>query len=194
MSDRSELLELLKAKAFEKREVTLASGKRSNFYIDCKQVTLLAEGHVLVGRLFFSEVARYEERSGRKIRAVGGLTLGADPVASAVAMTSALKDAPIPAFIVRKEPKKHGTEQYLEGLANIPSGSEVVVVEDVVTTGESALKAVERVRAAKLVVKLVLGLVDRLDGGRERIEAAGAELVTLYTRRDFLSDEEVIAR
>jgi orotate phosphoribosyltransferase len=189
MSDRDDLLGLLRTKAFEKREVTLASGKKSNFYIDCKNVTLLAEGHVLVGRLLYQEIRKYEARgAGRRIRGVGGLTLGADPIASAVSMTSALEQNPIPAFIVRKEPKRHGTEQFLEGLGNIEEGGEVVVVEDVVTTGESALKAVERVRAANLSVRLVLGLVDRLDGGRERIQTANAELITLFTRRDFLED------
>ena len=120
MSDRDELLRLLRTRAFEEREVTLASGKKSSFYIDCKQVTLLAEGHVLVGRLLLAEIRRWEAAKGRRLWAVGGLTLGADPIASAVSMTSALQNAPIPAFIVRKEPKKHGTEQYLEGIANIP--------------------------------------------------------------------------
>lgn len=177
-----ELLELLKTKAFEKREVILASGKPSNFYIDCKQVTLSAEGHVLVGEALFDLI----QRTGRPIKGVGGLTLGADPIASAVSLISAQRGHPIPAFIVRKEPKKHGTEQYLEGLGNIPAGSEVVVVEDVVTTGESAWKAVDRSRKAGLVVNLVLGLVDRLEGGREHLTAQGVELQTLFDRHNFL--------
>src|SRR5262245_28916103 len=149
MEDKKQaLLELLRTYAFEKRQVVLASGKPSNFYIDCKQVTLSAAGHVLVGKLLFDEIRAYEERTRRKIGGVGGLTLGADPIASAVSLTSALEKHPIPAFIVRKEPKKHGTAQYLEGMGNIPAGSEVVVVEDVVTTGESAWKAVARSRDA----------------------------------------------
>ena len=188
MNEKQQLFELLKTRAFEKREVTLASGKKSSFYIDCKQVTLDAIGHVLVGKTLFEEIRAYEARGKRKIRGVGGLTLGADPIASAVAMTSALERQPIPAFIVRKEPKKHGTSAYLEGLSNIPQGAEVVVVEDVVTTGESAAKAVERVRDAGLEVHVVLGLVDRLDGGRERMTSMGIELVTLFDRRDFLAD------
>lgn len=185
---RKQLLELLRTRAFAKREVVLASGKKSNFYVDCKEVTLDAIGHLLVGRLLFEEVAAYQRRTGHTIRGVGGLTLGADPIASAVAMTSALLDAAIPAFIVRKEPKKHGTEAYLEGLGNIPADSEVVVVEDVVTTGESAARAVRRVRAAGLSVRLVLAIVDRLEGGRDHLASEQIELVTLFDRRDFLDE------
>lgn len=185
MEARAALLDLLRTRAFEKRAVVLQSGKPSNFYIDCKQVTLSAEGHVLVGKLLLEEIRKWP----RKISAVGGLTLGADPIASAVSLTSALEKQPIPAFIVRKEPKKHGTEQYLEGTRNIAAGAEVVVVEDVVTTGESAAKAVERTRNAGFVVNLVLGLVDRLEGGREHLTGRGLTLITLFDRRDFLAEE-----
>jgi orotate phosphoribosyltransferase len=191
MSDRGELLELLRAKSFAKREVTLASGRKSNFYIDCKQATLDAAGHVLVGRLLFEEILRYEQQGARKIAGVGGLTLGADPIASAVSLTSALRGHPIPALIVRKEPKGHGTGAYLEGAKNVAPGGEVAVVEDVVTTGGSSMKAVERVRDGGFTVNLVLGLVDRLEGGRENLEAAGLTLITLFDRRDFLSDDEM---
>ena len=190
-SDRDQLLQLLKTKAFAKRQVTLASGRKSNFYIDCKQATLDAQGHVLVGRLLFEQIVRYENRSKRKIGGVGGLTLGADPIASAVSLTSALEKHPIPAIIVRKEPKGHGTGVYLEGTSNVAPGAEVAIVEDVVTTGGSSMKAVERVRDGGFTVDLVLALVDRLDGGRENLEAAGLELVSLFDRRDFLSDDEV---
>lgn len=188
---RGQLLELLRTLSFAEREVTLVSGRKSNFYVDCKQVTLHAAGHVLLGHLLLGEIHAYQARTGRTVGGVGGLTLGADPIASAVAYTSALKDTPIPAFIVRKEAKGHGTGAYLEGMSNVPDGAEVCVVEDVVTTGGSALKAVERVRAAGFPVNLVLGIVDRLEGGREAVEAAGLELVTLYTRRDFMPDERV---
>jgi orotate phosphoribosyltransferase len=191
MSDRAELLSLLRIKSFAKREVTLASGRKSNFYIDCKQAALDAFGHVYVGRLLLAEIGRYEARTQRKIAAVGGLTLGADPIASAVSLTSALERRPIPALIVRKEPKGHGTGAYLEGAKNVVPGGEVAIVEDVVTTGGSSMKAVERVRDGGFTVHLVLGLVDRLEGGRENLEAAGLELVTLFDRRDFLSDDEL---
>jgi orotate phosphoribosyltransferase len=187
---RAALKALLTTRAFERRRVTLASGRLSNFYLDCKQVTLDAVGHVLVGRLLFAALAEHERQSGATIVGVGGLTLGADPIASAVSLISALEGAPVPAFIVRKEPKGHGTGAYLEGARNLVPGGEVVVVEDVVTTGDSALKAVRRVRDAGFRVGLVLGLVDRLEGGREAIEAEQLRLVTLFSRRDFLSDAE----
>jgi orotate phosphoribosyltransferase len=185
---RDDLLGLLRTKAFEERDVTLASGRKSRFYIDCKQVTLDAVGHVLVGRLLLDEILRYMQRTGRDVRGVGGLTLGADPIASAVSLTSALLDHPIPALIVRKEAKGHGTGAFLEGARNVGPGAEVAIVEDVVTTGGSAMKAVERVRDGGFRVGLVLGLVDRLEGGREAIEGAGLELVTLFDRRDFIDD------
>jgi orotate phosphoribosyltransferase len=187
---RVALKELLATRAFERRRVTLASGRLSNFYLDCKQVTLDAFGHVLVGRLLFAALAEHERQGGGKIVGVGGLTLGADPIASAVSLISALEGAPVPAFIVRKEPKGHGTGAYLEGARNLVPGGELAVVEDVVTTGDSALKAVRRVREAGFRVGLVLGLVDRLEGGREAIEAEQLRLVTLFSRRDFLSDAE----
>lgn len=188
---RSALIERLRTLAFQKRLVTLASGRKSNFYVDCKQVTLDGEGHLLVGRSLLHAMERFEARTGQRFAAVGGLTLGADPIASAVAMTSALRGRNLAAFIVRKEPKGHGTGAWLEGTARLSSGAPVVVVEDVVTTGGSALKAVDRMRAAGFEVPLVLGLVDRLEGGRAAVEAEQVELVTLFDRRDFLSDEEL---
>lgn len=186
---RGRLLELMTERAFQHREVTLASGRKSRFYIDSKEVSLDAEGHLLIGRLLFDAAVRYES-GGHPLVGVGGLTLGADPIASAVAMTSALRERPLPAFIVRKEPKGHGTGRWLEGTSRFGAGAEVVVVEDVVTTGGSALKAIERVREAGFTVGHVLALVDRLEGGRENIEAAGVSLESLFTRRDFLTDAE----
>jgi orotate phosphoribosyltransferase len=181
--DRARLLELLRALSFERRKVVLASGRESDFYVDCKRTTLTAEGHVLVGRLLFDKVRRIQPL----VRGVGGLTLGADPIASAIALTSFLEGEPVDAFVVRKEPKGHGTGQWIEGRKTIPDGSRVVVIEDVVTTGGSALKAIERCRAEKLEPVRCLALVDRMEGGREAIEATGVPLEALYTRADFLS-------
>ena len=181
-TDRLRLLELLRALSFERRKVILASGKESDFYVDCKRTTLTAEGHVLVGRLLFDRVRRLQPL----VRGVGGLTLGADPIASAIALTSFLEGAPVDSFIVRKEPKGHGTGQWIEGRKTIPDGSRVVVIEDVVTTGGSALKAIERCRVEKLEPVACLALVDRLEGGREAIEAQGVPLESLFTRQDFL--------
>ncbi len=208
-TDRARLLELLRELSFERRKVILASGKESDFYVDCKRTTLTAEGHVLVGRLLFDRVRRIQPL----VRGVGGLTLGADPIASAIALTSFLEyertrraqgqpdeAAPeraggpgglhppgtIDSFIVRKEPKGHGTGQWIEGRKTIPDGSRVVVIEDVVTTGGSALKAIERCRTEKLEPVACLALVDRMEGGRETIEAQGVPLQALFTRQDFL--------
>ena len=207
-ADRARLLELLRTLSFERRKVTLASGKESDFYVDCKRTALTAEGHLLVGRTLFERVRRLRPL----VRGVGGLTLGADPLASAIALTSFLEwerwraqgqpeeagperaggagglspPAPIDAFIVRKEPKGHGTGQWIEGRKTIPDGSRVAVLEDVVTTGGSALRAIERCRAEKLEVVGCFALVDRLEGGREAIEAQGVPLDALFTREDFL--------
>lgn len=188
---REALRSRFRERAFQKRLVTLSSGRRSNFYFDSKQVSLLGEGHLLIGRLLYDAIERYEARTGRSVAAAGGLTLGADPLASAVCMTAALRGRDLPAVIVRKEPKGHGTGAWLEGAGPLDGGAEVVVLEDVVTTGGSALKAVERLRSADFKVSLVLGLVDRLEGGREAVEARELELETLFNRRDFVSDEEL---
>jgi len=181
-ADRSRLLEILRTLSFERRKVVLASGRESDFYIDCKRTALTAEGHVLVGRLLFDRVRRIRPL----VRGVGGLTLGADPIASAVALTSFLEGEPVDAYIVRKEPKGHGTGQWIEGRKTIPDGSRVVVLEDVVTTGGSALKAIERCRAERLEPVACLALVDRAEGGREAIEAQGVPLQSLFERRDFI--------
>ncbi len=199
-SDRVRLLELLRQLSFERRKVILASGRESDFYIDCKRTALTAEGHVLVGRLLLERIRRLPP----PVHGVGGLTLGADPVASAVATASFLElerwraqehvaadraegpPATYDAFIVRKEPKGHGTGQWIEGRRTLPDGSRVVVIEDVVTSGGSALKAIERCRAERLEPVACLALVDRQEGGREAIEAQGVPLQSLFTRGDFL--------
>jgi orotate phosphoribosyltransferase len=185
--DRDRLLELLRALSYRAGTVRLASGKTSDFYVDCKQTTLSAEGHVLVGRLVLARVAAWERSADASVAAVGGLTLGADPIASAVSLTSALAGRPLPAFIVRKEAKGHGTGAWLEGADRLPAGAELVVLEDVCTTGGSALAAVRRVREAGFVVRRVIGLVDREEGARAALEAEGLSLDTLYRRGDFLT-------
>jgi orotate phosphoribosyltransferase len=181
MSDRNRLLELLTELAYERRKVTLSSGKESDFYIDTKQASLTAEGHYLVGRLVLAEIRAHFAGA----QAVGGMTMGADPIASAVSLTSWLQASPLPAFYVRKEPKAHGTAQWIEGKKGLPSPAQVVVVEDVVTTGASTLKAIERSRQEGLHVLGVVALVDRQEGGREAVEAAGVPLRSLFVRSDF---------
>lgn len=179
---RDRLLELLRRDAFQEREVVLSSGRTSNFYIDCKQVSLDAEGACLIGELFHQVI----EQVAPDAVAVGGLTLGADPLATATSLVSFQRGRPRAAFIVRKEPKGHGTNQWLETTKLAP-GARVVVLEDVVTTGASTLKAIERVRLAGLEVAHAIGLVDRLEGGREAVTRE-TPLTTLFTRRDFLPD------
>jgi orotate phosphoribosyltransferase len=182
---RDRLLELLRTTAFQEREVVLSSGKTSNFYIDCKQVSLDAEGATLIGELFHALI---EELAPAAV-AVGGLTLGADPLATATSVVSFQRGRPRAAFLVRKEPKGHGTNQWLES-TRLAAGARVVIVEDVVTTGAATLKAIERARLAGLEVVHAIGLVDRLEGGREAVTRE-APLTTLFTRRDFLPDDRV---
>jgi len=181
VSERGRLLELLTRLAYEKRKVILSSGRESDFYLDTKQATLSAEGHYLVGRLALAEVRALVP----DVQAVGGLTMGADPIASAVSLTSFLAGQPLPAFYVRKEPKGHGTNQWVEGKKGLPPRARVCVLEDVVTTGGSTLKAVERCRSEGLDVRGVVALVDREEGGRAAVEAAGVPLQSLFRKSDF---------
>lgn len=177
------LLALLRERAYAERDVVLSSGKRSSFYIDCKQVSLHAEGAFLIGQLVRAVIARVAPEA----EAVGGLTLGADPLAAAVSVASFVAGQPLHAFIVRKEPKGHGTGQWLEGVGNLRPGMPVVVLEDVITTGGSTLRAIERTREAGLRVVHVVALVDRdEEGGREAVQAS-APLTALFDRRDFQS-------
>jgi len=178
---RSRLLQLLTERSFARRQVVLASGKTSDFYIDCKQTTLHPEGLSLAAALLVDEIAKLQV----KIGAVAGPTLGADPIVAAVAVNGFSRGMDLPAIIVRKEPKGHGTGQYLEGIMHLEKSRKVAMFEDVVTSGGSMLKAVEHVREGGYEVVACLALVDRLEGGREAIEAAGLPFVSLFTRKDF---------
>jgi len=182
MNFRERLLELLKEKAYKKGKVILTSGKESDFYIDCRPVTLHPEGAYLLGKLFYERL----QNSPKTIGGVGGLTMGADPIATAVSLTSYLEGNPIPAFIVRKEPKKYGRGLWIEGINNLPEGTAVAIVEDVVTTGGSTLKAIERAKEEGLEVVRVLAIVDREEGGKENLKRQGFELESLFSRYDFL--------
>ena len=179
---RARLLELLRTRAFAEREVVLSSGQRSSFYIDCRRVSLDAEGAWLIGQLFHEAI----ERAAPQAIAVGGLTLGADPLATATSIASFQAGRPRAAFIVRKEPKGHGTGQWIESPGLAPD-SPVVVVEDVITTGAATLKAIERARAEGLNVVHALALVDRLEGGGDAVRRQ-VPLTALFTRRDFMPE------
>jgi orotate phosphoribosyltransferase len=180
---RERLLELLRTLAFQEREVVLSSGRTSNFYIDCKQVSLDPEGALLIGELFHAVINDVAPDAV----AVGGLTLGADPLATATSVVSFQRGRPRSAFLVRKEPKGHGTNQWLETTV-LAKGASVVILEDVVTTGASTIKAIERAQLVGLRVVHAIGLVDRLEGGREAV-TRHVPLTTLFTRRDFLPDQ-----
>ncbi|RJO65920.1 MAG: orotate phosphoribosyltransferase [Myxococcales bacterium] len=180
-ADRARLLELLKRKSYVEGEVTLASGKKSDFYIDCRQTSLDAEGAALIGRIFHQWIAELPEAPD----AIGGMTMGADPLVTATSLTSFLAGRPIPGFLIRKEPKGHGMGKQIEGAKALQPGMRVLLLEDVVTTGGSTLKAVEACEREGLAVGGVFCLVDRLEGGREAVQAQGLPLAALYTRRDF---------
>jgi len=179
-TERDELLTLLRTEAYQEGDFTLSSGQKSHYYINCKPVTLSARGALLVGRLLLAELPP-------KTQAVAGLTLGADPIVTAVSVVSAYERQPgqqLPALIIRKESKAHGTQAYIEGPV-LPPGTQITVLEDVVTTGGSALKAVKRLQDAGYVVNGVLGIVDRECGGRELFAAAGLSFQALFTIADF---------
>lgn len=182
---RQRLLALLTEHAYQDREVTLASGQKSRFYIDCKQVALRGEGHFLLGRLLLEELQQVEASTGLRHDACGGMSIGADPLASALSLTAFLGGRELPAIYVRKEAKGHGTGAFLEGAQAATQGAQVVLVEDVVTTGGSSLKAAARLREHGYVVSHVLAIVDRKAGGAEAFRAEGIELRSLFTRADF---------
>lgn len=178
---RARLVELLSKLSFEKKKVTLVSGNESDFFIDCKQTILTAEGHSLVGELIFDALVELGE-----IEAVCGVELGGCPLASAVSLISFQRGAPIPAIYVRKELKDHGSARRIEGDKSLRPGLRVALLEDVITTGGSSLKALKVLQDAGCEVAGIFALVDRQEGGREAIEAAGVRLVTIATKRDFM--------
>lgn len=175
--ERQFLLDLLCQLAYKEGDFVLSSGQRSSYYINGKQVTLHPQGALAIGRLLLSSLPFDTE-------AVAGLTLGADPIVSAVSVVSALENRPIPALIIRKEAKGHGTMAYIEG-PSLPAEAKVVVLEDVVTTGQSALKAVERLQDAGYKVEQVMALVDRQQGGAELYESTGLKFQTLFTIQEL---------
>jgi orotate phosphoribosyltransferase len=175
MSEPTALEQLLLARSVQQGDFVLASGQRSSFYIDCRLTTMSAEGMVLVGEAGLAAI----RSMGWQATGVGGLTMGADPVAYAIAAASFGSLDPLDAFSVRKDAKQHGTKRRIEG--NFRSGDRVIVVEDVITSGGSALQAIEAVEEAGGVVAGVLAVVDREQGGRERIAASGHPVVSLTT-------------
>jgi len=178
MYDKQALIELIREKALKFGRFTLVSGKQATYYLDGKQVTLDPAGSRLIaeGILDLLDAESMPD-------AVGGMSIGADPITAAVVTISAVRGTPLRGFMVRKESKGHGTNQYVEG--PVSPGDEVVVVEDVVTTGGSSLTAIERIEAFGMKVRGVIAIVDRMEGGREAFEQAGHRLQSLLTIRDF---------
>ncbi len=177
MYDRQQLLDLIHAKALKLGDFTLASGKKANFYLDLKQITLDAAGARVVAEGFL-------ELLGQPLpAAVGGLAIGADPITASIVTLAGLRGLPLSGFLVRKEAKGHGTNKFVEG--PVQPGATAVIVEDVITTGGSAMTALERARDFGLKVDRVLAIVDRLEGGAEAFAARGAKLTTLLTIRDL---------
>lgn len=175
-----ELRLLVKERSFRFGDFTLASGKKSSYYFDGKQVTLYARGAYLLGGLMVAKIVE------DNIQAVGGLTIGADPMVGAIAVSACTTGLPeLKLFIVRKESKEHGTGKRIEGPALQP-GDRVVVVDDVITTGGSIIKAIEAVREVGGEVVKAIALVDRLEGGTETIEAMGIKVDPIYTIKDFI--------
>ncbi|MEH2126499.1 orotate phosphoribosyltransferase [Nostoc sp.] len=170
---RHKLLDLFSQLAYQEGDFVLASGQRSSYYVNKMQVTLHPQGALAVGRLLFPLLPV-------DTQAVAGLTMGADPIVTAVSIVSVYENRPIPALIIRKEAKGYGTRAYIEG-PTLPEGAKVVVLEDVVTTGQSALKAVERLKDAGYTVNQIISLVDRQQGGGELYQSAGLKFETLFS-------------
>ncbi|UYO39615.1 orotate phosphoribosyltransferase [Rhodopseudomonas palustris] len=182
-ASRARLADIIRTRSFGRGEITLASGRKSDFYFNLKPTMLDPEGAALLAEL------TYEALRDEKVDYVGGLEMGAVPLAGAIAQLSWLKNHPIAAFFVRKKPKEHGARLSVEGLAKGESlaGKRCVIVEDVTTTGGSAIKAVEAVKESGAEIVLVLTMVDREEGATEAFAEAGLPFRSLYKAREFLN-------
>lgn len=183
MDNRAQLVEYIKKYSFQRSDspiFKLSSGNMSTFYFNLKNTTYSPTGQYLIGNLVFDKIREL----GLKPKAIGGLTMGADPVATATAYTSYVRAQPIEAMVIRKEPKGHGTMSRIEG--NVKSGDEVIIIDDVVTTGGSTIKAIEAARKEGLKIIAVIILLDREEfDGRKNIEALGSPVYSILTIKDF---------
>jgi orotate phosphoribosyltransferase len=177
--DRDALLELIRSESLRRGDFTLASGKKASYYLDCRNVTLHPQGANLVAAGMLDAI----RAAGDLPDAVGGMAIGADPITASIITVAGQQGLPLKGFMVRKEAKGHGTGKQIEG--PVVAGQRVVIVEDVITSGGSALRAVDAAREFGLVVERVVAIIDRLAGGEEAFKAKGLELVTLTTIRDF---------
>ena len=185
MAELNEFANLVRELSYQKRQVTLASGKQSDFYIDMKNTLLHPRGIWLASFLIYQKIQKMRAQ-GLDIKGVGGLTMGADPLSTGVSMYSQDQKNQLFACYIRKEPKAHGTQQWLEGMKNFSPGDKIIILEDVVTTGGSTLKSVERARLGGLDVVGVITAVDREEGGAENIKAAGLPFDAVLTKTKIL--------
>lgn len=176
---KTALIELVRSRALQTGQFKLASGKTATFYLDCRRVTLDPQGAVVIGSGILERIAAMEKPPA----AVGGMAIGADPITASIVTLAGLRGLDLRGFMVRKEAKEHGTGRQVEG--PVHPGEDVVIVEDVITSGGSAIKAAEAAKAYGLNVLRVIAIVDRLAGGAERFEQAGLPLETLLTIRDL---------
>jgi orotate phosphoribosyltransferase len=169
---------LLKKSVVLGREFILASGKASNFYVDARITTLDPEGATLCGRIFLRMLDKFT------VNSVGGYSIGADPIVTAIAVVSHLENRPLPAFIIRKEEKTHGTRKMIEG--NFHSGDRVALFDDVITSGGSIIKGAKQVESEGGRVEVIMAVLDREEGGREMIESNGYKFLSIFTKKDLL--------
>lgn len=178
---KKRLAQLLVEKSYREGDFTLASGRKSDYYFDCRVTALHPEGSWLIGTLFNHLLLPLS------IKGVGGMTLGADPLVSSTTVISHQNQRPLAGLLVRKEAKGHGTGQFVEGLGNFQAGDKVAMLEDVVTTGGSLLKACKHVQDAGLEIVAVCAILDREEGGRELLHKEGFDLLSLYTRKELVA-------
>ena len=183
MSHREQLGNLLRAKSVVRGDFTLSSGKKSNYYLDCKLTTLDPQGALLTGYCVLELV----NEMGVKPDAIGGLSMGADPLVTAAGVVSAIEKRPLPGFLVRKKAKEHGRQKQLEGMEN-PRGKKVVIVDEVCTTGGSTAEAIEAAEREGCEVVAVISLVDREEGGSEMLRAK-YKYRSIFTARELLTED-----
>ena len=184
MSAKDDLKTMLLVKSVRTGDFTLASGKKSDLYVDCRVTALDNRGAHWIGQAGWDLVLGKIEAEGLEVDAIGGMTMGADPISLVVGMASSEHEKALQVFTVRKEPKEHGRGKQIEG--NFKEGDRVVVVDDVITTGGSTLKAIKAIRAAGGEVVFCLVLVDREEGGRPAIEEDGVPVVSIFTRSELI--------
>lgn len=181
---KNELIELIRNIAYEKKKVVLASGRVSDFYLDLRNITLHPKGIYLVSKLFYNLITT----NFKDVKAVGGPTLGADPIVAGVSLISSINNTPLFAFIIRKEPKKHGLAKLIEGDKNLQKNMKVLILEDVVTTGVSSYKAYKTAKEFGLDVQGILAIVDREEGAKEFFESKNIKFLSLLTKKDIIGE------